>query len=302
MSESAVDRVTRVLDLVPFILENPGIEISSLAKKFNISEKQVLADLELIFLCGLPGYTPYELIDLTFEDGIVTVIDPQVLDKPRLFNEIEAVVINLGLSIMKNAINDAKKLESITNLQEKIAAKFAAVDDISFTTSNKPQFYDLISDVISKGGSLDLTYNSISRDEISQRIVAPKKTYLAQGNFYFIAIDQKSNQDRHFRMDLVMSCKPADAIEVHTSVIKEDLDLFDFKISTRNKYLTERYSELFTDVSQQGEIYHAQGRMNNPEWLKRLVISNAPDIELVEPAHLKQEIGERAQRNLALYQ
>lgn len=302
MSESAVDRVTRVLDLVPFILENPGIEVASLAKKFNISEKQVLADLELIFLCGLPGYTPYELIDLTFEDGVVTVIDPQVLDKPRLFNEIEAVVINLGLSIMKNAINDAKKLESITNLQEKIAAKFAAVDDISFTTSNKPQFYDLISDVISKGGSLDLTYNSISRDEISQRIVAPKRIYLAQGNFYFIAIDQKSNQDRHFRMDLVMSCKPADAIEVHTSVIKEDLDLFDFKISTRNKYLTERYSELFTDVSQQGEIYHAQGRMNNPEWLKRLVISNAPDIELVEPAHLKQEIGARAQRNLALYQ
>lgn len=302
MSESAVDRVTRVLDLVPFILENPGIEVSSLAKKFNISEKQVLADLELIFLCGLPGYTPYELIDLTFEDGVVTVIDPQVLDKPRLFNEIEAVVINLGLSIMKNAINDSKKLESITNLQEKIAAKFAAVDDISFTTSNKPQFYDLISDVISKGGSLDLTYNSISRDEISQRIVAPKRIYLAQGNFYFIAIDQKSHQDRHFRMDLVMSCKPADAIEVNTSVINEDSDLFDFKISTRNKYLTERYSELFTDVSQQGEIYHAQGRMNNPEWLKRLVISNAPDIELVEPAHLKQEIWEKSQRNLALYE
>ena len=77
MNESAVDRVTRVLDLVPFILENPGIEVSVLAAKFSISEKQILADLELIFMCGLPGYTPYELIDLAFEDGVVTVIDPQ---------------------------------------------------------------------------------------------------------------------------------------------------------------------------------------------------------------------------------
>jgi proteasome accessory factor C len=301
MNESAVARVTRVLDLVPFILENPGIEVSALAKKFSVSEKQVLADLELIFMCGLPGYTPYELIDLVFEDGVVTVIDPQVLDKPRVFNEVEAVVLNLGLSIIKNAINDPIKIESIEVLQKKIGAKFALISEISFSTS-KPAFYDVVSDAIARSEGLNLTYNSISRDEVSDRFVVPKRIYLAQGNFYFIAIDTNSNKERHFRMDLILNCEISNSVSTNNSSLADVEESFEFKIQSTNKYLTERYSDLFTDVSQQGDAYQAVGRMNNPQWLKRLVISNAPDLELIEPASLKKEIGEQVRSTLGLYQ
>jgi proteasome accessory factor C len=301
MNESAVARVTRVLDLVPFILENPGIEVSALAKKFSVSEKQVLADLELIFMCGLPGYTPYELIDLVFEDGVVTVIDPQVLDKPRVFNEVEAVVLNLGLSIIKNAINDPIKIESIEVLQKKIGAKFALISEISFSTS-KPAFYDLVSDAIARSEGLNLTYNSISRDEVSDRFVVPKRIYLAQGNFYFIAIDTNSNKERHFRMDLILNCEMSNSVSTNNSLLADVEESFEFKIQSTNKYLTERYSDLFTDVSQQGDVYQAVGRMNNPQWLKRLVISNAPDLQLLEPASLKEEIGELVRSTLGLYE
>jgi proteasome accessory factor C len=301
MNESAVDRVTRVLDLVPFILENPGIEVTALAKKFSVSEKQVLADLELIFMCGLPGYTPYELIDLAFEDGVVTVIDPQVLDKPRVFNEVEAVVLNLGLSIIKNAINDPIQIKSIEVLQQKIGAKFSSISEISFSTS-KPAFYDSVSDAISRSEGLNLRYNSISRDEVSDRVVIPKRIYLAQGNFYFIAMDTKSNQERHYRMDLILNCEFANSVSINNSSLANVEQSFEFKIQTTNKYLTERYSDLFSGVSQKGDIYQAVGRMNNPQWLKRLVISNAPDLQLLEPAILKREIGEQVRSTLGLYE
>jgi proteasome accessory factor C len=301
MNESAVDRVTRVLDLVPFILENPGIEVSVLAAKFSVSEKQVLADLELIFMCGLPGYTPYELIDLAFEDGVVTVIDPQVLDKPRVFTEIEAVVLNLGLSIIKNAINDPGQIKSIDDLQKKIGTKFTSISEISFTTS-KPAFYDQVSEAITRNAAVNLTYNSISRDEVSNRTLIPKRIYLAQGNFYFIAIDTKSNQERHYRMDLILNCEISNSAHTNISSFADIEEPFEFKIQSTNKYLTERYSDLFTGVSQKGDVYLAQGRMNNPQWLKRLVISNAPDLQLLEPAFLKEEIGEQVRSTLGLYE
>lgn len=301
MNESAVDRVTRVLDLVPFILENPGIEVSVLAAKFSVSEKQVLADLELIFMCGLPGYTPYELIDLAFEDGVVTVIDPQVLDKPRVFTEIEAVVLNLGLSIIKNAINDPGQIKSIDDLQKKIGTKFTSISEISFTTS-KPAFYDQVSEAITRNAAVNLTYNSISRDEVSNRTLIPKRIYLAQGNFYFIAIDTKNNQERHYRMDLILNCEISNSAHTNISSFADIEEPFEFKIQSTNKYLTERYSDLFTGVSQKGDVYLAQGRMNNPQWLKRLVISNAPDLQLLEPAYLKEEIGEQVRSTLGLYE
>lgn len=301
MNESAVDRVTRVLDLVPFILENPGIEVSVLAAKFSVSEKQVLADLELIFMCGLPGYTPYELIDLAFEDGVVTVIDPQVLDKPRVFTEIEAVVLNLGLSIIKNAINDPGQIKSIDDLQKKIGTKFTSISEISFTTS-KPAFYDQVSEAITRNAAVNLTYNSISRDEVSNRTLIPKRIYLAQGNFYFIAIDTKNNQERHYRMDLILNCEISNSAHTNISSFADIEEPFEFKIQSTNKYLTERYSDLFTGVSQKGDVYLAQGRMNNPQWLKRLVISNAPDLQFLEPAYLKEEIGEQVRSTLGLYE
>jgi proteasome accessory factor C len=97
MADNAAQRALRTMDLIPYILENPGITTTELAEKFNTTQKQIEKDLQLIFLCGLPGYTPYELIDLTFEDGIVSVIEPQVLNKPRKFSSSEMVVIKLGL-------------------------------------------------------------------------------------------------------------------------------------------------------------------------------------------------------------
>jgi proteasome accessory factor C len=66
MADNAAQRALRTMDLVPYILENPGISTIDLAAKFSVTQKQIEKDLQLIFLCGLPGYTPYELIDLSF--------------------------------------------------------------------------------------------------------------------------------------------------------------------------------------------------------------------------------------------
>ena len=102
------------------IFGEAGIQIGELADKFNTSEKQIIQDLELIFLCGLPGYTPYELIDLTYEDGVVTIIEPQLLDKPRKFSETEGVVITLGLSLIKESTADSAAVKAIDRLLDKL--------------------------------------------------------------------------------------------------------------------------------------------------------------------------------------
>jgi predicted DNA-binding transcriptional regulator YafY len=91
-------------------------------------------------------------------------------------------------------------------------------------------------------------------------------------------------------------------VSTNNSSLADVEESFEFKIQSTNKYLTERYSDLFTDVSQQGDAYQAVGRMNNPQWLKRLVISNAPDLQLLEPAFLKEEIGELVRSTLGLYE
>ena len=96
MVENAALRAIRLLDLVPYIVSHPGISIAELAREFSISRDEVLKDLNLLFLCGLPGYTPLELIDISFDEESVVIRDPQNLAAPRNLNESEALIARIA--------------------------------------------------------------------------------------------------------------------------------------------------------------------------------------------------------------
>lgn len=149
MVDTAANRALRTMDLIPFILENPGVTIGKLSKQFSVTEKQIESDLQLIFMCGLPGYTPYELIDLIFEDGVVSIIDPQVLDKPRRFTKSELVVIALGLQILSELSNsDAVRLSKIKTLSEKISKLGSSNSVVFASSSTNSSFIEVISKAI----------------------------------------------------------------------------------------------------------------------------------------------------------
>ncbi len=55
MVNPASNRALRAMDLIPYVLENPGVSTTELAQNFSVSVKQIEEDLSLIFMCGLPG-------------------------------------------------------------------------------------------------------------------------------------------------------------------------------------------------------------------------------------------------------
>ena len=57
MVETALERTSRALDLIPFVATNPGMTIEELAAKFESTPSQIFKDLEMLFMCGLPGYS-----------------------------------------------------------------------------------------------------------------------------------------------------------------------------------------------------------------------------------------------------
>jgi len=204
MVETAGKRALRTMDLIPFIVENPACSIRSLAEKFSVSEDQIEKDLQLIFLCGLPGYTPYELIDIVFDNGIVTVIEPQVLDRPRKFSKSEMVVIVLGLRILSELYPaDSTQILKL----EKLIAKISALVPIYVSKQtgmglNSNLLKDL-NRAINQSLSLDIEYSSVSKDEITKRNILPVELYLLNGAMYLRAVDIAQSSERVFRADSI---------------------------------------------------------------------------------------------------
>ena len=70
-TETATERLSRLLTMVPWLLNRQGVEIEEVAREFGVTSAQVEADLALLFLFGTPGGYHGALIAAEWERGRV---------------------------------------------------------------------------------------------------------------------------------------------------------------------------------------------------------------------------------------
>src|SRR2546423_13616317 len=94
------DRLGRLLNLVPYLLARPGIRIVEAAADLGVTEKQLREDLELLWVCGLPGYGPGDLIDMALDGDRVTITYPAGTDRPLRPTRAEALALPVALRLL----------------------------------------------------------------------------------------------------------------------------------------------------------------------------------------------------------
>src|SRR6185295_28397 len=67
------------------------------AADFGVSEEQLRRDLQLLWMCGLPGHGPGDLIDLSFEGDSVSVIFDAGMSRPLRLTAEEALALVVAL-------------------------------------------------------------------------------------------------------------------------------------------------------------------------------------------------------------
>lgn len=302
MSDTAAVRALRTMDLIPYILEHPGISINQLSEIFNVEEKEIEKDLQLAFMCGLPGYTPYELIDLTYEEGVVSIIDPQVLNKPRNFSSNERVVIALGLEILKEInLSNPENLKKIDKLREKFLDKkeedsvIVVEQDLSFP------FLNIINQAIFERRIVIFDYQSVSKDVLSSRNVLPNKLYLQNGNLYLSGYDVQAQSDRIFKADQILSCTIGDLADTDRFHLTQQEEIVELIVNHDNFNFIERNSSIIIDQKINNGQLHVKIRASNFDWLKRAILSNAPSIKVISPESLASEVQQMASDLISAY-
>ena len=303
MIDTAAIRALRTMDLIPYILENPGVSIRSLSERFSVTEKQIESDLQLVFMCGLPGYTPYELIDIIFEDGIVSVIDPQVLDKPRRFTKSELIVIALGLEILIGiGSSNPERNQKLKALSEKIT-KLGSSNSVSFTPAgNNSKYAELIAEAISKRRNVQIKYSSLVKDQITDREVSPQRLYFMNGNLYLSAFDYSKKSDRIFKVDLIEQCEITGTKNSEADEETKELLRVVLKVKKSHRNFIERNSSIISSVTENKDSFNLDIDISNIEWIRRSILSNAPGISVLSPESLANEMRQTAASVLALYQ
>ena len=131
-----LERTARLLDLVPYISSHQGIALKELAAIFGVTQTQMTDDLTTLWMCGLPGYTPLELMDLDFESGFVTIHNAETLAKPRSITFDEGTALILGLDLLRSAI--APDRDDLLKMIEQLSSRLSTLINLPSALSATP--------------------------------------------------------------------------------------------------------------------------------------------------------------------
>lgn len=306
---TSIERVERMIALIPYLKQNPYVSVAEVAKGFGVSEKTIKDDVKRLFMCGVvsPG-APYDYMDIDYEaleeNDVIQLTNADFIERPtRLFRD-EALSILVALASLRSALNQEEQ-KLVDSVGEKLRA--ALSDDLEaqvavHTTEVNPEYRAILEKAIDNKSCVNLTYTSPHKDARTEREVEPIALRIRNGEWYLHAWCFTANAMRLFRLDrideLSMSARPATGIsqEINTEVFEpSDGDFWaDFAVNEHIDWLLEAYP--------MAEIREEKGRRilrmwsPNPEWLVRFALKYATVISVLEPS----EIGERVRTEARL--
>ena len=297
---SPLERTSRLLDLVPYINTHQGISLVELAEVFEVSTDQMISDLTTLWMCGLPGYTPLELMDLDFESGYVTIRNAPTLARPRSITHEEGVALVLGLDVLRSGISSERidLIEAIASLSQRIARLVNLPLALSASSDISQEVTTSVKDAIAHRSGLQISYHSLYKDEISSRVILPLEILDSQGYLYLHAYCFTALDFRHFRIDRVQSAhsveveKPSTALPVNPEKIG-----FSVKVVRPTRDVAERFEESNLEA---GTVF--KGSSFSQHWIARSVLASGGAVELLSPEEIRSELAKRAELILNRYE
>jgi proteasome accessory factor C len=206
-SPSTADRMTRLLALVPYLTARPrGVPLAEVARDFGVPERQLRRDLDLLWMCGLPGYGPGDLIDLAFEGDRVRVTFTAGMVRPLRLTTDEAVALTVALRTLLELPGLAEH-DAVSRALAKVstAAGHAAegVSPVAVSVDAREQALAVVREALERKRAMHLHYYVPTRDERTDRIVDPMRLLLVDGRSYLEAWCRNAEGVRLFRLDRV---------------------------------------------------------------------------------------------------
>jgi proteasome accessory factor C len=314
-SENATDRLRRVLMLVPYISRRPGVALVDLAEEFGVSVQQIQKDLDLIMVCGLPGYYPDDLIDVVLDEdgGTVSIAFDAGLERPVRFTRDEAVALTVALRALAGLpeLVDADSVYSALAKLETLGA--AGGTGVLVEAAPPAAALGVVRKALEDGHQLWLRYYTASRDALTERTVDPLRVLVTDGQTYLEAYCHLASAIRHFRIDRMEEVRildePAqqpllDIDEVPERIFAPDRSIppvtLDLDVSVR--WFAEYYQAEEVDSPELPEgLLRVRLWPSSDEWLVRQVLSLGAAARIHDRPDLRSEIRRRAAAGLAAY-
>jgi proteasome accessory factor C len=319
---SAREQVTRLLALVPYLQRGEGVPLQQVARDFGVRPEQIREDLKVLWMCGLPGLGPGDLIDIDFEafeddpDGLVRIDNADYLDRPLRLGSSEASALIVALRALREGSPAASREvvdRVLVKLEEATASSTPTVLEAHLTRSHTDEAATRVTleKAIADDRQVRLDYYVPSRDETTDRVVDPLAVLQREGHAYLDAWCHLASARRTFRLDRIDAVEVLDERRLRPDEPPRELgeELFQgspddleavVRLGRPARWVAGYYPIEGTEEGPDGTL-DVTLRVGDPRWLVRLVLGLAPDVTVLSPPELADEVTAQARAALGLY-
>jgi proteasome accessory factor C len=290
-----------LLDLVPFLLSHQGISISDLAAHFKVEKDVITDDLNTLWMCGLPGYTPLELIDLAFDSGYVTIRNAAPLAYVRTMSSSEIVSLALGLDLLRDSLLNLgnEQVSRIDRLSQRLRSQIGA--HISIASGTQTAHRSMIATSIARRVPVEMTYYSSTTDQETRRIVTAYDFFQENDVEYFQAYCHTSNGMRTFRVDRIVTASVAQESQEIVNDKKQKSERI--RVGATVRSLDRTSAEAFRLAFEELEVGASVAlEAFSSDWLVRAIMAGAGSLVVEEPSEIRQLVRRSIDSAIALYE
>ncbi len=319
------ERLRRLLVMLPWLSERGSVRTAEMAEHFGLSVAELIADLELAAMCGLPPYLD-EMIDLVVDEDEVKIGVPRLFTQPLRLTAPEGFAL-VAAARAAMALPGADAQGPLARAIDKVGAALGAdvgrvieVDlglageagpggqEGSGGEGEQGERLSRLRDAVADGAVLKLRYWAASTDEVTDRVVEPRDVFSDRGNWYLRADDRRAKAERTFRVDRIedderfgeqVATRPPGAIPSWFEG-SPDVEMVRLRVSRAAAWVAERYPVSVTEDAG-GDSIEITLPVVSERWLARLLLRLGPDAEVLVPQHWRRLGPRTAEAVLARY-
>ena len=313
---TSAERLRRLLALVPYVATRRVVSLPETARTFGMTERELIDDLNLAWCVELRAPEPYCPIDLSYEDGEISISQAESIARPLRLAADEASALLVALRMLAEAGGDRDAVNRlIAKIESAAGAAGAASSQVTIQQFDSPRVRRVaatLSGALTAGRRVHLRHYVWSRDEDTERDVDPMRLLVVEGRTYLEGWCRRAESVRLFRLDRVVE---VDVLDVPAEVPEEaeprDVDaglfrpsetdvLAELELGPEARWIAESYPcESVTELPD-GRLRIGL-RTPDTTWVRRLALRLGEDARVVSPPELADDVRATAAAALAQY-
>lgn len=198
-------RLRRLLAMLAWLAEVGEAPVDEVASRFGLDPAALVAELELAACCGLPPYTPDQLMEIVVTDTTVSARLGPSLARPRRLSARQGFALaaaGRALLAVPGSDSGGALSGALSKLEDALGLRGLEVE------LDAPPLLDVVRRAVREGDRLEILYYSASSDRLGRREIDPRRVFASEGHWYLDAYCHLSGGVRRFRVDRIDEARP----------------------------------------------------------------------------------------------